>query len=116
MKAKKFHVCDFCGQRIELGEKYSNQFNRQSEGVYTWKSHIRCNEIASKLKMFDEADEGVTADDFYEHIKNEFMEVMSEDHNEIYESKSYKIPPFVEQLNFVINHHTTPELLNPSNK
>lgn len=105
MKAKKFHRCDYCNQKIDLGETYSNQFNRVSEGVYTWKSHLHCDEIASKLKMHDDADDGVSADDFYEYIRNEFMQIMSDSYNEIYERQSYKIPPFTEQLNFVLNHH-----------
>lgn len=105
LKAKKFHRCDYCNQKIDLGEKYTNQFNRVSEGVYTWKSHLHCDEIALKLKMHDQADEGVSSDDFFEHIQCEFSHIMSEVYNEIYESETYKIPPFSEQLTLVLNHH-----------
>ena len=105
MKAQKYHRCDYCNQKIDLCEKYRNQFNRVSEGVYTWKSHLHCDEICLKLKMHDEADEGVSSDDFFEYIQNEFSRIMSENYNEIYESETFKIPPFPEQLNFVLCHY-----------
>lgn len=70
-----------------------------------WKTHQDCGDIADTLKMYDDAWEGVSTDDFQEHIKNEYQDIMISNFNEIYESKDFKIPSFDKQLEFVINHH-----------
>jgi len=68
-KAKKEHSCDYCGQKISIGETYENQTNVH-DGLYHWKSHLSCVEIARKLKMFENCwyDEGVTAEHFQETV------------------------------------------------
>ena len=45
-KAKKQHVCDFCGLKIEIGEVYELQNNVNEGTIYQWKSHLECNKIA----------------------------------------------------------------------
>lgn len=107
VKARKNHTCDWCGGKIEVGTTYRKQFLKDDE-PYTWKNHIYCEEIASCLDMFD--DGGVTESDFVENIQQEWHRIMSKEHNELYESKDFKIPKFMEQLDFVIKHH------NVSNK
>ena len=57
-KANKAHICDFCNTKINKGERYHIQTNVADNDIWTWKSHISCKEIARKLKMFDECDEG----------------------------------------------------------
>lgn len=96
-KAKKEHTCNFCLGLILVGEKYKAQFNNYDGNVYTWKSHLYCCEIASKLKMYDECDEGVTDEDFYEYISNEYNEVVDENDTTIHS--------FKEKLDIVLSHH-----------
>ena len=106
VKARKAHVCNYCGFVINKGEKYqtSTYFN---DMIYTWKAHIECQSIASKLDMFDDADDGVTGELFYEIIIEEFKEIWIKLDRELYDSKYFVIPKFKEQLEFVIKHHET---------
>lgn len=103
-KARKEHQCDWCNGTIKVGETYRRQFLVYDE-PYTWKNHIPCEEIASKLNWFDNCCEGLTSEDFWEFAKNEYMNIMSEFHNEIYESNDFKYPSFLEQLEFIKKHH-----------
>ena len=70
--ARKEHECDFCGFKIEKGEKYDWSKNVYDGMLYEWKSHLSCLELASKLNMFEECDEGVTSEDFYEFVEQEY--------------------------------------------
>lgn len=69
--AKKEHVCDYCGLKIEVGEKYKDQTNVYDGRLYHWKSHLSCQELTKALKMFDDCwyDEGLTAENFHEHVR-----------------------------------------------
>jgi hypothetical protein len=104
-KARKQHQCDFCGLIIEIGEVYGLQKNVSGGTLYSWKSHLSCNEIAAKLNMFDNCDEGVTDEDFKENIRIEYQDIMQSKFNEIYESKDFSFPVFSERLSFVKTHH-----------
>ena len=68
VKAIKEHSCNFCGTKINIGEAYMKSTHKHDGDVYDWKTHKYCAEIASRLKMYDDADEGVTMDDFMETI------------------------------------------------
>ena len=72
--AQKEHHCDFCGEKIMIGEKYTAQANIFEGQFYVWKTHIDCEWIAHKLKMYDWRDEGVTQDDFMEDVDNAYYE------------------------------------------
>lgn len=100
--ARKDHKCNYCRGIIKKGEKYQRDFLKY-DGVYSWKSHLRCQSIASKLNMFDDCDEGVADEDFYEYIKCEYAKLYEKLYPETYETDS--IPNFFEQLTFVQNHH-----------
>lgn len=104
-KARKQHKCDFCGLIIKIGEVYELQRNISGGTLYLWKSHLSCTEIASKLDMFDNCDEGVTGEDFEENIHVEFKNIIQSKFNEFYESKDFSFPVFEEQLSFVKKHH-----------
>lgn len=70
--AKKEHTCNFCGFKIATGEKYNWQKNVNDGMLYEFKVHLSCLELASKLNMFEECDEGVTGDDFIEFVEQEY--------------------------------------------
>jgi hypothetical protein len=78
VKANKEHRCDFCFDKIKKGETYCTSTHKQDGEVYTWKTHKYCSEIASRLKMYDDCDEGVTADDFQEIIHHFHDDLMIE--------------------------------------
>jgi len=77
-KARKEHVCDFCYDKINKGEVYNSQTNTYDGDIYTWKTHNKCSEIASKLKMYDDADEGVSGDMFIEYINDYYSDLNQE--------------------------------------
>lgn len=93
-KARKNHICDYCGQFILKGNKYSRQVNKQDGYLYTWKNHFACEKLATKLKMYDHCDDGLTMDDFQEYISVEFDNFLFENHNEIRASELYNLPPY----------------------
>ncbi len=66
--ARKEHICNFCGGVINIGEEYEYQKNKFDNEFYTWKTHLKCSDIANELNMYDDCDEGLTADDFSEYI------------------------------------------------
>lgn len=74
-KARKEHTCDFCGLKIEVGETYEDQTCVYDGEIYQWKSHLSCEELTQKLKMFVDCwhDEGLTMDAFQEYI-TEFLQ------------------------------------------
>lgn len=70
--AKKEHRCDLCGFNICAGEKYDWQKNVQDGMLYEFKMHLSCLQLASKLNMFEECDNGLTRDDFVEFVEQEY--------------------------------------------
>lgn len=67
-KARKEHGCNFCSFKISEGEVYIKSTHVYDGQVYDWKTHKHCAEIANRLKMYDDCDEGLTQDDFMETI------------------------------------------------
>lgn len=103
--AIKSHKCNFCGEYILKGERYE-RYTLLWDDLYEWKNHIDCGWIASKLNMFDDADdEGLTAEEFQEHITEEYYHVMSTHFEDIWEANEFRIPSFAERLKFVIDYH-----------
>ena len=70
--AKKEHKCGLCGFNILAGEKYDWQKNVYDGMLYEFKIHLSCLELASKLNMFDDCDDGLTCDDFVEFVEQEY--------------------------------------------
>lgn len=66
-KARKRHVCSFCNQYIEPGERYKYDTLVYEGSVYDWFSHEKCDFLANELWSYvDPDDSGMTADDFQE--------------------------------------------------
>jgi hypothetical protein len=98
-KARKKHRCGYCTYHINPNDIYLRSTHTYDGEIYTWKSHVHCNDIADKLNMFDRCDEGLTCDDFIEEIKNEY-------HN--LDPEGDKLPAkaeFKEYLDFVLSNH-----------
>ena len=70
--AKKEHKCDLCGFKIEVGEKYDWQKNVFDGDLYEFKMHLSCLELAQKLNMFEDCDDGLTGYDFAEFVAQEY--------------------------------------------
>lgn len=95
-KARIDHRCNFCNGRILKGEQYNKQTNVYDGQIYDWKSHLDCQWIAQKLRMYDDmGDGGLTQDEFIEHIQFTFMRL-----NDTTDDVA-----FGDKLNFVIKHY-----------
>ena len=66
--ARKEHICELCGCKINKGQKYYRQTNIYDGCIYDWIEHEECHQIASELDMYDECDydEGLSSDYFKE--------------------------------------------------
>ena len=96
--ARKTHVCNYCGCIIPVGDKYLAGVFKYDGMIYSWKNHGRCAELVSALNM--EGEEGITSEDFYEYITEEFRIIQNKlDPDE----KGYEIPSFKDQVEFVYN-------------
>jgi hypothetical protein len=96
-KARKAHRCNFCGGKIEIGAAYFDATYVDCD-LFSWKTHTHCAEIAEKLRMYDECDEGVSESDFSELIDYQFDNL-----NPNLLHKDY--PSFLKRLNIVLLHH-----------
>jgi hypothetical protein len=78
VKARKPHKCNWCNLEIQVKEIYENSVIKNEGCIYTWKNHIRCRKIASKLDMFSDCEDGVTSSDFHEYIRSEYSDNIDE--------------------------------------
>jgi len=77
-KARKRHTCNFCGDRIIINQIYMKSTHVYDGMIYDWKTHKYCSELARRLNMYDECDEGVTQDDFMESVSEEHIGILSQ--------------------------------------
>lgn len=98
-KSKKDHVCDFCIGKITSGEKYNSATISHGDEFYTWKTHLKCGIIATKLDMYEDEPDGVTSFMFQDFITEEFKRMHEE---------GFKLPTFEERLNYVCTKYEIP--------
>lgn len=67
--ARKEHGCEFCGEKIAIGQRYVRQTNIYDGTIYDFVTHQECNEVAHKLNMCDDCDDsGLDGDSFRENL------------------------------------------------
>ena len=67
--AKKEHVCEFCCEKIAIGQKYVRQTNVYDGVVYDFITHRECKEVAHELNMYDDCDDnGLCGEQFREEL------------------------------------------------
>ncbi len=99
VKARKSHLCDFCGRRIEKNEIHNTEVMKD-DYIYSWKSHLKCLDIAHELRMYDETtDDGLTSDDFWTYITEEYISL-----------KGPKNAAYGDQLDYVLKAHLKPKI------
>jgi hypothetical protein len=76
VKANKDHVCSFCGEKIYKGDTYNKSTHEYDGSVYDWKTHKHCADIAQRLNMYEQCEEGVTQDDFIEFVSNKHDDLL----------------------------------------
>lgn len=62
-RARKRHVCDYCGEVIKVGETYDYAVLKY-DGMYVWKSHSKCISVAADLWDYADLVECMTQEDF----------------------------------------------------
>ena len=64
VKARRPHVCDFCGSEIPKGESYEASTCKNEDRIYTWHSHVHCQNLCDEIWHYVDPDNGMTRDDF----------------------------------------------------
>ena len=86
--ARKEHICNFCGGKINKGQKYYRQTNIYDGCIFEWIEHEECGRVASELDMYGKCDydEGLTSDRFGdildEYIYQEHYDDITDDIDE----------------------------------
>jgi len=102
VKARKQHSCDFCNERIIVGDKYMKSTHVFDGQVYDWKTHNHCNKLAHTMNMYDDCDEGVSMDDFREYVSCKHSDILIE---QIPEKDRLKFGDIINQFHLVIFRH-----------
>lgn len=63
-KAKKPHICDYCWEKINPGEKYNHAVLKYEGNIYGWDCHIHCLAISTEIWDMVDPDIGMTAEEF----------------------------------------------------
>jgi len=71
--ARKKHNCEYCGSPIEKGIPYNRSTHKDEGVLYTWKSHTYCSDLVDKLKMWENADDGIDMDWFITDVREHYM-------------------------------------------
>lgn len=66
MIARKEHICDLCGGKINKGQKYYRQTNLYDGRFYEWVEHEECHQVTDELDMCSvcDIDDGLSSNDF----------------------------------------------------
>ena len=65
-KSNKIHKCNFCGQDIVKGELYLDKTIKWQKKLYSFKSHVSCEYIATKLAEVCQTHVELSDDIFHE--------------------------------------------------
>lgn len=75
-KARKIHICSYCGSSIYKGETYENQVNTDGGVIYEWKSCKHCEPIVLRMwkEWGDNSGDGLNDQDFGDFISENDIE------------------------------------------
>ena len=104
VKARKEHVCNYCSEKVSVGEHYYNSGHIYEGTAYTWKGHVNCSKLLTELNM--EGDEGVDQDTFVEYVNNAYYDLIK---GELVQAR---VTTFKERLDFVISKRIKGEKSN----
>ena len=111
VKAIKEHSCNFCLDKIRVGETYIKSTHVFDGQLYDWKAHKNCAYIADKLKMYDDCENGVNDEDFSESISEEHYCLLTNrfanDEKQKYRDilQQLRCVSFKEKLGYVIRYY-----------
>lgn len=77
-RARKEHSCDWCFGVIKKDELYDWQkLSSDDHGIYEWKAHKHCLEVAQEYDMFDDWENGLSQGSFADRV----FDIYSEKHD-----------------------------------
>ena len=103
--AKKEHRCEWCGGKINKGERYDYKVGTFDGDFFTIKSHIDCDKLIYKLDMFEHSEDGIDSCIFWEYIFNEFKSLSEKQNLCINRFDNYEKEAKYLKLNFVKENH-----------
>lgn len=62
--ARKEYTCDYCGGKIDKGERYDYYKGVNDGEIFVWRSHLSCQSVADSIWDYCDLDEGMSEDDF----------------------------------------------------
>lgn len=62
--ARKEHICDWCNQKINKGEKYNYQTFIFDGEFCEWHSHLACSNVVSAIWDYADPYDGMDSDEF----------------------------------------------------
>lgn len=68
-RARKPHVCNWCGGSIAKGDTYRDQVNADGGSLWTWKNHVACGHFAAEY-CEDYYGDGVSKDSFLDAVSD----------------------------------------------
>lgn len=71
-RARKDHICNYCGETIEAGSPYTREFLVNGGEHYEWLMHNECEKVANEIWEFVDPWDGMTDDDYQEGVRNLF--------------------------------------------
>ena len=87
-KARKRHLCNFCGGTIEVEESYNIQVIK-GDDIYTWKSHEICNKFAlDNQNLLLESDNVITQSSFCDLVYEKIGDMYGEGADDIIDNNS----------------------------
>lgn len=71
-RARKDHICNYCGETIEAGSPYTREFLVNGGEHYEWLMHNECEKVASEIWEFADPWDGMDHDCYQENVREVF--------------------------------------------
>lgn len=72
--AKKTHICNYCGCKIEPGTAYWRDTLVYDGTVYDWITHKECMTASNKLCMYDDCDDNGLGPDYFSESIDSYVD------------------------------------------
>ena len=107
-KAKQEHRCSLCMDKIKVNEVYLKTVFIFEGDICNWKTHKHCETLAVRLKMYEDCEDGLGCDEFFEYVSHKHQDILiaqlpnreSNDYGDII--KQLRYVPIRDKMWFVI--------------